>query len=132
MRRRAKKRKRQQAVLSFTDVGEEDEDSAALAASGDTSAAAAAAAPLRRDHPAVSEITPPPWLRGVPLEAITVFVDPLDGTREFVEGRVRNVETLIGIAVRGQAQAGVIGLPMWRRSRCRAPAPINSSPRCDD
>lgn len=66
-----------------------------------------------------------------------VFVDPLDGTREFVEGRVWNVQTLIGaasqqtrlvarpshatidlpnfppigIAVRGEAVAGAVGLP---------------------
>ena len=67
-----------------------------------------------------------------------VFVDPLDGTREFVEGCVWNVQTLIGarrvttnascgtsiarhhrlpnfppigIAVRGEAVAGAVGLP---------------------
>ena len=46
-----------------------------------------------------------------PLDDITVFVDPLDGTREFVEGRVWNCQTLIGISVRGIAVAGAIGLP---------------------
>jgi len=34
--------------------------------------------------------------RSEPLSDVTVFVDPLDGTREFVEGRVWNVQTLIG------------------------------------
>ena len=47
----------------------------------------------------------------VPLSHVTVFVDPLDGTREFVEGRVWNVQTLIGIAVNGDAVAGAVGLP---------------------
>ena len=42
---------------------------------------------------------------------ITIFVDPLDGTREFVEGRIENVQTLIGIAVAGHSVAGAIGLP---------------------
>ena len=46
-----------------------------------------------------------------PLGDITIFVDPLDGTREFVEGRVWNVQVLIGIAVRGEAAAGAVGLP---------------------
>jgi hypothetical protein len=46
-----------------------------------------------------------------PLGDITVFVDPLDGTREFVEGRVWNVQVLVGIAVCGEATAGAVGLP---------------------
>ena len=52
--------------------------------------------------------------RTIPLNCVEVFVDPVDGTREFVEGRLRNVQTLIGIAIRGRASAGVIGLPFWR------------------
>lgn len=47
----------------------------------------------------------------IPLDEITVFVDPLDGTREFVEGRLQNVASLIGIARHGKAIAGVVGLP---------------------
>ena len=46
-----------------------------------------------------------------PLGDITVFVDPLDGTREFVEGRVWNVQVLVGVAVCGEATAGAVGLP---------------------
>eukprot|EP00980_Cylindrotheca_fusiformis_P000230 scaffold52_cov183-Cylindrotheca_fusiformis.AAC.9 len=47
----------------------------------------------------------------VPLDEITLFVDPLDGTREFVEGRLQNVASLIGIARDGKSIAGVVGLP---------------------
>lgn len=47
----------------------------------------------------------------VPVQDIIVFVDPLDGTREFVEGRLSNCQTLIGVAVNGQAVAGAIGIP---------------------
>ena len=47
----------------------------------------------------------------VPANDVTIFVDPLDGTREFVEGRIRNVQTLIGVSVRGMAVAGAVGLP---------------------
>ena len=61
-----------------------------------------------------------------PLEAITVFVDPLDGTREFVEGRVHNVQTLVGIAVRGEARAsgrrlwnGTVGVTSAERAAAR-------------
>jgi len=42
---------------------------------------------------------------------ITIFIDPLDGTREFVEGRIWNVQSLVGIAVNGKSVAGAIGLP---------------------
>jgi len=42
---------------------------------------------------------------------VTLFIDPVDGTREFVESRLHAVQCLIGIAVRGRAVAGVIGLP---------------------
>lgn len=42
---------------------------------------------------------------------VTVFVDPLDATREFVEGRLENCQVLVGIAIDGEAVAGAIGLP---------------------
>jgi 3'-phosphoadenosine 5'-phosphosulfate (PAPS) 3'-phosphatase len=42
---------------------------------------------------------------------VTIFVDPLDGTREFVEGRLSNCQVLVGIAIGGEAIAGVIGIP---------------------
>ena len=45
------------------------------------------------------------------LKDITIFIDPLDGTREFVEGRLENVACLIGISKNNRAIAGVIGLP---------------------
>jgi len=48
----------------------------------------------------------------VPWDRIAVFIDPLDGTREFVEGRLSNVQTLVGIAVDGQAVAGAVGIPL--------------------
>ncbi|CAB9525716.1 Putative inositol monophosphatase 3 [Seminavis robusta] len=47
----------------------------------------------------------------VDLADVTVFVDPVDGTREFVEGRLHNCQALVGIALKGQAIAGVIGIP---------------------
>ena len=82
-------------------VGEEEEEE-----SPDKGAA------LRRDllddacapHPATIA-----WRE--PLDVLTVFVDPVDGTREFVEGRLDAVQCLIGIACRGRAVAGAIGLP---------------------
>lgn len=47
----------------------------------------------------------------IPIEDIALFVDPLDGTREFVEGRLHNVACLIGITRKNRPIAGVIGLP---------------------
>lgn len=47
----------------------------------------------------------------VPLSSVTVYVDPLDGTYEYKEGRYEMVTTLIGIAVDGKAIAGVVYHP---------------------
>ena len=45
---------------------------------------------------------------------VVVFIDPVDGTREFVEGRLGACQNLIGISYRGRAVAGVVGLPFYR------------------
>ena len=47
---------------------------------------------------------------------VVVFIDPVDGTREFVEGRLDACQNLIGISYRGRAVAGVVGLPFTRYS----------------
>ena len=69
-------------------VGEEDEDESAGAADEVTGP------PLRRDL--CAELGAP-GLEAA-LEELCVFVDPLDGTREFVEGRLENVQSLVGLA----------------------------------
>lgn len=90
-------------------IGEEEDEPEA----GDTNA-------LRRDicnlDPASSSS------RGIaewkePIDALTVFVDPVDGTREFVEGRLDAVQCLIGVSCRGRAVAGAIGLPFPEGTR---------------
>ena len=58
----------------------------------------------------------PPELQELVFGDVCVFIDPLDGTREFVEGRLQAVQCLLGIAYRGRAVAGVIGLPFLRTS----------------
>jgi 3'-phosphoadenosine 5'-phosphosulfate (PAPS) 3'-phosphatase len=47
----------------------------------------------------------------IPIEDITIYVDPLDATREFCEGRIANCQSLVGIAIGDKAVAGVIGIP---------------------
>ena len=42
---------------------------------------------------------------------IKIFVDPLDGTREFVEGRLDAVQCLVGIALGDTPVAGAVGIP---------------------
>jgi 3'(2'), 5'-bisphosphate nucleotidase len=49
------------------------------------------------------------WL--IPLSDVVVYVDPLDATREFTLGNTFCVVVLIGIAVKGQAVAGVMHQP---------------------
>lgn len=53
----------------------------------------------------------PESLRTLCIEDVCVFCDPLDGTFEFVEGRLHAVQSLVGISVRGEPIAGVIGQP---------------------
>ena len=37
--------------------------------------------------------------------------DPVDGTREFIEERYQNCQCLIGVAHKGKAVVGVVGIP---------------------
>lgn len=46
-------------------------------------------------------------------EEVTIWVDPLDGTREFTEGLYDHVTVLIGISLNGKPVAGVIHQPFY-------------------
>ena len=50
-------------------------------------------------------------------DEIIIFIDPMDGTREFVEGRIQNVQCLIGITLNGMPVAGAMGMPMVHDTR---------------
>lgn len=87
---------------SLTIVGEEDDDDETSAANEDD---LNDTQPLRRDLSSLkTDMT-------VNLADVTIFVDPLDGTREFVENRLTNCQSLVGIAVSNKAVAGAMGLP---------------------
>ena len=47
------------------------------------------------------------------VDQLTVWVDPLDGTKEYTEGFLDHVTVLIGIAVGKRAVAGVINQPFF-------------------
>lgn len=47
----------------------------------------------------------------VKLGELTIFVDPLDGTREFINGQLPLVTVLIGVSLRGSRLCGVIAKP---------------------
>ena len=47
----------------------------------------------------------------VDINDIVIYVDPLDGTGEFVSGRLQCVSVIIGIAHKGRALGGVIYRP---------------------
>ena len=82
-------------------IGEEDESEESVAE------VASDAPPLRQD------LCPELASAGLsaPLDELVCFVDPLDGTREFVEGRLSNVQSLVGVARGGRPIAGACGLP---------------------
>lgn len=55
----------------------------------------------------------PDKYKTVKEEEITIWVDPLDATAEFVKGFYEHVTVLIGISVNGQSVAGVIHQPFY-------------------
>ena len=59
---------------------------------------------------------------------LIVFIDPLDGTREYIENRIHNVQCLIGITVDGVPVAGAVGLPFGPGSTaCTSDAAANDN-----
>lgn len=62
---------------------------------------------------AVFDLECPAAYVDIPLEEMTVWVDPLDGTAEYTQGLLDHVTVLIGIAVGQTAVAGVIHQPYW-------------------
>ncbi|XP_023566126.1 3'(2'),5'-bisphosphate nucleotidase 1 isoform X1 [Octodon degus] len=55
----------------------------------------------------------PAQYRSIKEEDLVVWVDPLDGTKEYTEGLLDNVTVLIGIAYEGKAIAGIINQPYY-------------------
>uniref|UniRef100_A0A8D0L719 3'(2'),5'-bisphosphate nucleotidase 1 n=1 Tax=Sphenodon punctatus TaxID=8508 RepID=A0A8D0L719_SPHPU len=55
----------------------------------------------------------PPQYKDIKEEELVVWVDPLDGTKEYTEGLLDHVTVLIGIAYGGKAIAGVINQPYY-------------------
>ncbi|KAM7336667.1 hypothetical protein ACRRTK_005160 [Alexandromys fortis] len=55
----------------------------------------------------------PPQYSVIKEEDLVVWVDPLDGTKEYTEGLLDNVTVLIGIAYEGKAIAGIINQPYY-------------------
>lgn len=55
----------------------------------------------------------PPEYNNLKEEELVVWVDPLDGTKEYTEGLLDHVTVLIGIAYGGKAIAGVINQPFY-------------------
>ena len=90
---------------ALTIVGEEDDNESARAADPST---------LLPLNSGIVSLKSNEDSDSVPISDVCVIVDPVDGTREFCEGRLHHVQCLIGIAVNGKAVAGVIGLPFPR------------------
>jgi len=63
-----------------------------------------------------TSIISPEFQQPLSFSDLVIFIDPVDGTREFVEGRLEAVENLIGISYRDRSIAGVVGLPFYRNT----------------
>lgn len=71
-------------------------------------------------------------VRGVKGDEIIIFIDPMDGTREFVEGRIQNVQCLIGITVNGIPVAGAMGIPMMHENQIEIAYGLIKSKKSED
>lgn len=60
--------------------------------------------------------TCPDSLVHVNEEEIVLWVDPLDGTKEFTQGILENVTVLIGLSVENRPVGGIIHQPYYKRS----------------
>lgn len=69
------------------------------------------------DEDVLSNHTLPKQYNDVREEDITIWVDPLDGTAEFVKGFLEHVTILIGISINGKSIAGVIHQPFYGHSK---------------
>mmetsp|Transcript_48224 Transcript_48224/g.151471 ORF Transcript_48224/g.151471 Transcript_48224/m.151471 type:complete len:872 (+) Transcript_48224:29-2644(+) len=78
---------------------------------GDDSEAEASVAIAKPDEGLLDSAWPEEQDVQFPLAELCVWVDPLDGTREFTEGRYEYVSTLVGISRLGRPVAGVISEP---------------------
>ncbi|KAJ8673862.1 hypothetical protein QAD02_005124 [Eretmocerus hayati] len=65
----------------------------------------------------VMKVHLPSELQNIKAEDLCIWVDPLDGTREYVQGTVEQVTVLIGVAVKDKAVAGVIHQPYFKNSQ---------------
>ncbi|XP_075060375.1 3'(2'),5'-bisphosphate nucleotidase 1 [Mixophyes fleayi] len=61
----------------------------------------------------ILKTTFPSQYNSIKEEELVVWVDPLDGTKEYTEGLLDHVTVLIGIAYKGKAIAGVINQPYY-------------------
>eukprot|EP00123_Amoebidium_parasiticum_P014604 comp22572_c0_seq1/m.34441 comp22572_c0_seq1/g.34441 ORF comp22572_c0_seq1/g.34441 comp22572_c0_seq1/m.34441 type:complete len:294 (-) comp22572_c0_seq1:188-1069(-) len=59
----------------------------------------------------------PGTMGDVTPERVVVWIDPLDGTKEFTEGITSAVTVLVGISVDGDPEAGVIFQPFEKEGR---------------
>lgn len=62
----------------------------------------------------IMKLNIPDEYKSLKEDDLTIWVDPLDGTTEFVKGLIEHVTVLIGISVKGQSVAGVVHQPFYK------------------
>lgn len=69
----------------------------------------------------------PEELRSLETKDVVLWIDPLDGTKEFTLGFVQYVTVLIGISYRGRALGGVVHVPFVGGKYIQKHDPLNPS-----
>lgn len=68
---------------------------------------------VREFDPEALKMEIPEKFKNAKLEDFTIWVDPLDGTKEYTEGFLDHVTILVGICIGDDAIAGVINQPFF-------------------
>ena len=63
------------------------------------------------------DLTPGTYTEELQAKDVAVWIDPIDGTKEFEEGNYDHVTSMVGISVNGRPRVGIIHKPFAASDR---------------
>jgi len=68
-----------------------------------------------KDEAASTYFTPGSLENEVNAADVAIWIDPIDGTKAFINGDIENVTNLIGITVKGRPKVGILHKPFCKK-----------------